>query len=121
MQPDYDLSSIQEARNLARTAKEAHEAFAGFSEEAVDKILIAMVDTVKANAQSLARMTVEETGYGVVEHKVIKNLFAAQDVYQAIRKMKTIGILKDDKETKVLEAAVPVGVVLGLTPTTNPT
>ncbi len=121
MQLDYDLSSIQEARNLARCAKVAHENFAGFSEQAVDTILQAMVAAVKANAERLARMTVEETGYGVVEHKVIKNLFAAQDVYQAIRNIKTIGILSDDKETKVLEAAVPVGVVLALTPTTNPT
>ena len=121
MQLDYDLSSIQEARNLARAAKEAHDAFAGVSEAAVDKILVAMVDTVKANAERLARMAVEETGYGVVEHKVIKNLFASRDVYQAIRNIKTIGIIKDDQATKVLEAAVPVGVVLALTPTTNPT
>lgn len=118
---DNDLSSIQEARNLARAAKDAHEAFAGFSEQAVDKILVAMVDTVKENAERLARMTVEETGYGVVAHKVIKNLFASRDVYQAIKSMKTNGIIKDDKVAKVIEAAVPVGVILALTPTTNPT
>ena len=121
MQWDNDLNSIQEARNLARAAKDAHEAFADTSEQAIDKILVAMVDTVKENAERLAKMTVEETGYGVVAHKVIKNLFASRDVYQAIRSMKTVGIIRDDKMTKVIEAAVPVGVILALTPTTNPT
>ena len=121
MQWDNDLNSIQEARNLARAAKEAHDAFAGMSEQAIDKILVAMVDTVKENAERLAKMAVEETGYGVVAHKVIKNLFASRDVYQAIRSIKTVGILRDDKMAKVIEAAVPVGVILALTPTTNPT
>ena len=121
MQFDRDLSSIQEARNLASSAKVAHEAFAGYSEAAVDKILAAMVDAVAVNARRLAEMAVQETGYGIVEHKVIKNLFASRDVYKAIRSMKTNGIIKEDKINKVLEVAVPVGVVLGLTPTTNPT
>lgn len=121
MQLDYDLSAVQEARNLARSAKEAHDAFAGVSEQVIDKILVSMVAVIKENAVGLARMAVEETKYGVVEHKVIKNLFASADVYQAIRNMKTTGVLNDNKETKVLEAAVPVGVVLALTPTTNPT
>ena len=121
MQWDNDLSSIQEARNLARAANVAHEAFAGFDEQAIDKILVAMVGAVKENAERLARMAVEETGYGVVAHKVIKNLFASRDVYQAIRSMKTNGIIRDDNVAKVIEAAVPVGVILALTPTTNPT
>ena len=118
---DKDLRSIQEARQLARAAQEAHEAFSGFSEQAIDKILQAMVEAVVKNAERLARMTVEETGYGVVEHKTVKNLFASRDVYQAIRSIQTVGILKEDKAAKVIEAAVPVGVVLALTPTTNPT
>ena len=118
---DKDLRSIQEARQLARAAQEAHEAFAGFGEQAIDKILQAMVEVIVKNAERLARMTVEETGYGVVEHKVVKNLFASRDVYQAIRSIQTVGIIKEDKTAKVIEAAVPVGVVLALTPTTNPT
>ena len=118
---DKDLRSIQEARQLARAAQEAHEAFAGFSEQAIDKILRAMVEVIVKNAERLARMTVEETGYGVMEHKIVKNLFASRDVYQAIRSIQTVGILKEDKAAKVIEAAVPVGVVLALTPTTNPT
>ena len=121
MELDRDLSSIQEARNLAKAAKTAHEAFAGYSAAAIDKILTAMVDAAVAQAQPLAEMAVQETGYGIVAHKVIKNLFAARDVYAAIRDMKTNGIIREDKANRVIEAAVPVGVVLGLTPTTNPT
>jgi len=118
---DYDLSSIQEARDLARKAKDAQVLFAEYSEAQIDKILIAMVKTIEKNAQYLARMAVEETKYGIVEHKVIKNIFASRDVYNAIKNIKTTGIIKEDKSLKVLEVAVPVGVILGLTPTTNPT
>ena len=118
---DYDLSSIQEARDLARKAKDAQVLFAEYSEAQIDKILIAMVKTIEKNAQHLARMAVEETKYGIVEHKAIKNIFASRDVYNAIKNIKTTGIIKEDKSLKVLEVAVPVGVILGLTPTTNPT
>ncbi|MBC8014419.1 MAG: acetaldehyde dehydrogenase (acetylating) [Sporomusaceae bacterium] len=121
MSLDYDLSSIQEARDLARKAKEAHAAFSEYSEAQIDKILIAMVKRIGENAQHLARMAVEETKYGNFEHKVIKNIFASRDVYNAIKDIKTTGIIKEDLELNVLEVAVPVGVILGLTPTTNPT
>lgn len=118
---DFDLSTIQEARDLARQAKIAQEAFADYSEQQIDTVLSAMVKAVEENAQSLANMAVEETSYGVAAHKVIKNIFAARDVYDHIKHIKTTGIIKEDKETRVIEAAVPVGVVLGITPTTNPT
>jgi len=118
---DYDLNSIQEARDLVRKAKEAQTTFAEYSEQAINNILIAMVAIIKENAELLARMAVDETQYGVVEHKVIKNLFASQDVYDFIKGMKTTGIIREDKELKLIEAAVPMGVILGLTPTTNPT
>lgn len=118
---DYDLSSIQQARNLARKAKAAQVLFAEYTEQEIDKILVAMVDTVKKNAESLARMAVEETGFGVVEHKIVKNLFASKEVYEYIKDIKTTGIIKEDSERRVIEAAVPVGVVAGITPSTNPT
>jgi acetaldehyde dehydrogenase (acetylating) len=118
---DYDLSSIQEARELARRAKTAQEAFSGYGEEQIDKILQAMVKKVQENAEWLARLAVDETNYGVLEHKVIKNTFAAADVYNYIKTIKTTGILKEDKERRVIEAAVPMGVIMGITPTTNPT
>ncbi len=118
---DYDLSSIQEARDLARSAKAAQEAFADFSEKQIDAILVSMVEAVKSNAQWLAKMAVDETKYGVFEHKVIKNIFASQDVYNSIKDIKTTGVIKEDSKTRVVEVAVPVGVILGIIPTTNPT
>jgi len=118
---DYDLSSIQEARDLARKAKEAQDKLGKYTEQQIEKILVAMVEAAEDNASWLAKMAVDETGYGVFEHKVIKNLFAARDVYEAIKDIKTIGIIKEDKNLKIIEEAVPVGVILALTPTTNPT
>ena len=118
---DFDLSTVQEARNLARRAKKAHDEFAGYSEQQIDNILQSMVKAVEEHAETLGKMVVEETKYGIAAHKTIKNLFAARNVYDHIRSMKTTGIIKDDKTTRIIEAAVPVGVVLGITPTTNPT
>lgn len=118
---DYDLSSIQEARDLARKAKQAQQAFAEYSEEEINKVLLAMVKAVEENAEWLARMAVDETKYGVFEHKVIKNLFASREIYNYIKNIKTVGVIKEDKEQKVIEVAVPAGVILGIVPTTNPT
>lgn len=118
---DFDLSSIQEARDLARKAKKAQEAFCEFSEQAIDNIVAAMAAKMEQNAEWLARMAVDETNYGVYEHKVIKNRFACQDVYKYIKNIKTTGIIRENKEKRIIEAAVPVGVILALTPTTNPT
>src|SRR5262249_55115628 len=66
-------------------------------------------------------MAVEETGYGTVEHKTLKNLFCARDVYNAIRPMKTVGIVSEDKEKKIFEVASPIGVIAAIIPSTNPT
>lgn len=118
---DYDLSSIQEARNLAKRAKAAQEIFEDFSEEQIERIVKAMVDAAMLHAKNLAKIAVDETGYGIYEHKVIKNQFAAQDVYESIKNIKTVGWLKEDPINKVSEYAVPVGVILAITPTTNPT
>src|SRR6185436_18354781 len=74
-----------------------------------------------AQAESLARLAHEETGYGTVEHKTLKNLFCAQDVYNAIRPMKTIGIVSEDRQKKIFEVASPIGVIAAIIPSTNPT
>jgi acetaldehyde dehydrogenase (acetylating) len=118
---DYDLRIIQEARDTARKAKEAQEVLATFSEEQIGRILTSISEAVVENAQWLAKMAVDETKYGVFEHKVIKNLFAGKDVYEYIKGLKTTGIIKEDPVNKVVEVAVPVGVILGIIPTTNPT
>jgi len=118
---DYDLSSIQDARDLARKAKEAQRAFAKYSPEEIDRIVAAMSEAAQANAEWLARMAVDETKFGVFKDKVTKNLFAAKNVYEYIKDMKTLGVLREDKERKVIEVGTPMGVLMGIVPSTNPT
>src|SRR5262245_38279973 len=118
---DKHLESIQEARSLLQAAHEAWTKFEHFTEDQVERILLEMSKVGIANAESLARLAVEETGYGTVEHKTLKNLFCADDVYKAIRPMKTVGIVNEDTEKKVFEVASPIGVIAAIIPSTNPT
>lgn len=118
---DYDLISIQEARDTARKAKAAQQVFAEFPQEKIDLIIKAMAEAGKANAEWLAKMAVEETKFGVFEDKVTKNNFASTGVYNYIKDMKTVGVIKEDNENKILEVAAPVGVIMGIVPSTNPT
>src|SRR5438093_7344660 len=118
---DKDLESVQEARRLVQAAHEAFLKFENFTEEQVERILLEVSKTGSANAEALARLAVEETGYGTVEHKTLKNLFCADDVYRAIHPMKTVGIVSEDKEKKVFEVASPIGVIAAIIPSTNPT
>lgn len=118
---DQDLQSIQEARRLVEKAAEAQKILEQFSQEQVDAVVAACAEAARQNAEPLARLAVEETTYGVVADKVVKNLFAARDVYNAIKDMKTVGVLREDKDTGVVEIAVPAGVVAAIIPTTNPT
>lgn len=118
---DYDLQSVQEARNLARKAKLAQAELAKFNCEQIDKIIQNMVKAAEENAVSLAQMAVEETGFGKVEDKTFKNRFASTELYEFIKPMKTIGVIKEDKVNKVMEIAEPVGLLMGIVPSTNPT
>lgn len=118
---DKDLLSMQEARSLVRAAKQAQADFVRFDQEKVNAIVKAVADEAYAQAESLAALAVEETGYGKVQDKKTKNMLASQGVLKAIDGMKTIGVLNDDKVRKVVEVAVPVGVIAGIIPSTNPT
>ncbi|QDR82446.1 acetaldehyde dehydrogenase (acetylating) [Sporomusa termitida] len=118
---DYDLQSVQETRNLARQAKQAQTQLATFNCEQIDKIIRNMVKAAEENAVSLAKLAVEETGFGKVEDKVFKNHFASTELYKFIQPMQTIGVIKEDKINKVMEIAEPVGVLMGIIPSTNPT
>ena len=120
-QTDKDLTSISEARSLARAAKQAQPVLAELSQEQIDRIVTAMADAVTPQAEALARLAVEETGYGVVADKVQKNLFASRQVYQFIAPMKTVGVVNRLDDRKVLEIAEPFGVVAAVVPSTNPT
>src|SRR5438105_9675679 len=118
---DKDLESIQESRQLVQVAHDAWLKFENFNEDQVERILLEISKAGIANAEALAKIAVEETGYGTVEHKTLKNLFCADDVYRAIRPMKTVGIVSEDKEKKVFEVASPIGVIAAIIPSTNPT
>jgi acetaldehyde dehydrogenase (acetylating) len=120
-QSDKDLASIAEARALARRAKEAQLVLAEFTQSQVDAIVDAMAAAVTPQAEALARLAVEETGFGVVADKVQKNLFASQRVHEFIRPMKTVGVINRNEEKKLIEIAEPFGVVAAVIPSTNPT
>ena len=121
MQFDKDLQSIQEVRDLVSRALTAQEEYAGFSQEQVDRIIKAIAEACAANAERLAKMAVEETGFGIWQDKVLKNLLGSTLTYESIKDLKTVGILREDREKKLMEIAVPVGVVAALIPSTNPT
>lgn len=118
---DKDLLSIQEARSLVRAAREAQKAFAELSQERVDAVVKAVADAAAAMAEPLAAMAVEETGFGKARDKKTKNLLASETLYAAVKDMKTIGVLCEDKARKLVEIAVPMGVIAGIVPSTNPT
>lgn len=118
---DYDLRSIQEVRDLARLGKVATEQIATYTEEQIDKILCNMVRVARENAVSLAKLAVEETGFGKVEDKTYKNHMASVLLYEAIKDMKTIGVIREDSVQRVIEIAEPVGLLMGIIPSTNPT
>ena len=118
---DRDLASVQEARTLARRAKDAAPVLAELSQEQIDAIVDAMAAAVTPQAEPLARLAHEETGYGVVADKVQKNRFASEKVYGFIRPMKTVGVIRRLEDRKVVEIAEPFGVVAAIVPSTNPT
>src|SRR5881409_3440929 len=120
-QTDRDLASIAEARALARRAKQAWLELAELTQERIDAIVDAMAAAATSQAEALARLAVEETGYGVVEDKVQKNLFSSQKVYRFIRPMKTVGVIARYEDRRVIEIAEPFGVVAAVVPSTNPT
>ena len=118
---DKDLQSIQEVRKLLKEAQKAHEILSTFNQCQIDKIVKAIADAGATHAEKLAKMANEETGFGRWQDKVIKNLFGSKGVYEAIKDQKTIGILAENKEEGTIDVGVPVGVIAGIVPSTNPT
>ena len=118
---DRDLASVQEARTLARRAKEAAPVLAELTQQQIDALVDAMAAAATAEAEALARLAHEETGYGVVADKVQKNLFSSEKVYRFIKPMKTVGVIGRLEDRKVVEIAEPFGVVAAIVPSTNPT
>jgi len=118
---DKDLLSIQEARNLAAKAKEAQVEYKHFNQQQVDKIVKAMAEAGYQASEKLAKMACEESGFGIVEDKIVKNHFATKNVFESIKNLKTVGIIAEEANGKVLKIAEPMGVVCALVPSTNPT
>lgn len=118
---DKDLASIQEARDLIRKARSAQLDFARLGQEQIDQVIQAIAKVMTAMAEDLAKLAVEETGYGNWEDKKQKNLLASEKLYQRIRTLKTVGVIAEDREQKIDKIAIPAGVVAALIPSTNPT
>ena len=116
-----DLTSMREARDLVARAQIAQRQLAELSQAQIDAIVDAMALAVQPQCEALAQLAREETGFGVAADKVRKNRFAAETVYQFIKPMKTVGVLRRIEATKVIEIAEPFGVVAAVIPTTNPT
>lgn len=118
---DYDLRSIQETRNLARQGQLATDKLLDYTDEQIDRILRNMVRVAEENGVMLAQMAVEETGFGKVQDKAYKNHLASTIVYDSIKDMKCSGIIFEDPINKMMEVADPVGLIMGIIPSTNPT
>jgi acyl-CoA reductase-like NAD-dependent aldehyde dehydrogenase len=118
---DKDLVSIQEVRNKVEKAYAAWLKYRSYNQEQVDAIVERMAAAGRANARRLAELAVEETGYGNARDKTAKNLLNADLLPRRMRGMRTVGLLRELPEEKVVEIAVPVGVVAAILPTTNPT
>ncbi|GBD89459.1 aldehyde-alcohol dehydrogenase [bacterium BMS3Abin04] len=121
MNLDKDIRSIQEMRDLVKTAKEAQLEFKHYNQRQVDQIVKAMTDAGIRESERLAKMAQEETGFGKWEDKVVKNLFATRNVYESIKDLKTVGVINIEKGGKIVRIAEPMGVVAALIPSTNPT
>ena len=118
---DKDLVSIQESRQMVEQAYQSQQQWRLASQEQVDRVCAAISEAAYLSSERLGRMAAEETGFGVPEHKKIKNQFASQAVWEAIKDVKTVGIIEKDDQRKLYKIAWPMGVIAALTPSTNPT
>lgn len=118
---DSDLLSIQELRTKVELAHQAFLEFRKFPQDKIDLVVEAMGEAGRVNARRLAELAVEETGYGNVQDKVAKNLLNADLLPRTIRGMKTVGVLREIPDKKIVEIGVPMGVIGAILPTTNPT
>jgi acetaldehyde dehydrogenase (acetylating) len=121
MPQDQDSVSVQEVRAKVEKAYAAFRKYRLYDQQRVDAIVEAMGAAGRANSKLLAEAAVEETRYGNVPDKIVKNLLNSDLLPRFIRGMKTVGVLRELLELKIVEIAEPLGVVAALVPTTNPT
>src|SRR2546425_7769813 len=119
MSADKDLISVQQARDLVEAAHRAQAELARFDQAKIDRICEAMAKAALRESPRIAAAAVEETGYGIPVDKQEKNRFAAEDVWNYFKNLRTVGVVSESKD--VVEIASPRGVVAGIIPSTNPT
>src|ERR1700694_3900896 len=119
MSADKDLISVQQARDLVDKAHRAQLEIARFDQAKIDRICEAMAKAALRESPRVAALAVEETGYGIPADKHEKNRFAAEDVWNYFKNLRTVGVVSETKD--VVEIASPRGVVCGIIPSTNPT
>ena len=115
------LQIRNEIDSLVARAKIASEEYLKLNQEQVDNIVKAMAMAGLDNHMKLAKMAVEETGRGVYEDKITKNMFATEYIYHNIKYHKTVGVISENEEEGYEEIAEPIGIIAGVTPVTNPT
>ncbi len=116
---DKDLQAIQAARDMVEAAHRAQSVVAKFDQAKIDSICEAMAAAARRESMRLAQMAHEETGYGNTADKNVKNLFAATDVHNYFKNLRTVGVVRETES--VIEIAAPRGVVAAIVPSTNPT
>ena len=118
---DDDLRALADVRSKARAAREAFQAIDGAGQDFLDHLVRTMARAGHAAAEELARLAVDETGYGIYENKVIKNRYNTGFVAQWMLQRRAVGVLWVDEANRVTAIGSPVGVIAGIIPVTNPT
>ncbi len=121
MLSDPDLVSIQEVRAKVEAAHAAFQQYRGFPQDKIDALVEAVAAAARQHAARLAELAASETGYGNAADKLQKNLLACERLPEMMRGMKTVGVLRERREERILEIGVPLGVIAAILPTTNPT
>ena len=117
-----DSNKVEKMINdLVERAKKASKEYMKLNQEQVDKIVKAMSMAGLEHHMELAKLAVEETGRGIYEDKIIKNMFATDYIYNNIKNEKTVGIIEENVEDDYVKIAEPIGIIAGVTPVTNPT
>ncbi|HKS44209.1 MAG TPA: aldehyde dehydrogenase family protein [Amycolatopsis sp.] len=118
---DADLAGLADVRAKARAARQAFDRLEGTDQETLDRYVRAMALAGTKAAEELARLAVDETGYGVYEHKIHKNRYNTGFVARWMLERRAVGVLWVDEQSRVTAVGAPMGVIAGIIPVTNPT
>ena len=119
MENENDIGGM--INNLVEKADKALYEYMKLNQEDIDRIVKAMSVAGLEHHRELAKQAIEETGRGVYEDKIIKNMFATEYIWHSIENEKTVGVIEENELEGYVEIAEPVGIVAGVTPVTNPT